>query len=137
MGARIQNSVELTFTQLMLDWLQSRIPHWRFEEPAASIRTEHGVRSLFAPRTSWDGSEQVPKVGYGVIVDEGQQFIVFNHPPALEDQDMIFHDLRKIYATSPNFFEEVQTSIDIIEKRIRAQCICGVKIPGVRQHWGE
>lgn len=137
MGERIQNSVQLTFTQLMLDWLQLRIPKWHFGNTAPSIRTPDGVRTLFSPFNSWDGTEQSPKVGYGVIVDEDRPFVLFNHPPAIEDEDKMFHDLRKIYATSPTFFEEVQTSIDIIEMRVRAKCFCGVGIPGIQPPWGE
>lgn len=114
----------------MLDWLKPHVPSWYFSGPLTGVET----RTVFDPY-DWQNTEfpsMSPRVGWGVIVDEDHQYVLFSHPPTLEEENEITCDIRRIYPTSVTFFEDVLLSIAIIDKRMRAECCCGIVIPGIK-----
>lgn len=132
MDACIKNCVRVTFTRLVLDWFRINAPHWYVFENLSGVPS----RSIVDP-TNWmaelnDNTSQNPRVGWGVIVDEEEKYVFFSHPPSNTEEDEIINDIRRIYPTSSTFFDDLLLSIAIIDKRMRAECDCGMTIPGTR-----
>lgn len=138
MGACIQNSVRVTFTKLVLDWLRPRIPNWYICDDVDGP-SPVDTRTVFDP-TDWQNEKipgTLPHPGYGVIVDEDQKYVLFSYPPANAYEDSIMmYDIRRLYAYSPTFFEDIASSIAIIDRRMRGQCTCGYTIPGKQYRTG-